>query len=221
MDSKDTIIQKLLEIFPHLTKEQAKSLAASNDSFSVLVTRVLDNNIERPYTDLKDLTKSTRSTQSIQKEYNYPEIFCRMFEDIHASVGSFRKRATDLYEQAQMIQCATRYKFRSAHTYYSIEADDIRAMAEDYNRRAAMLIMRQALEQNKTVDLHGLYVNEALLFLDDLYLFYNFNHITLITGRKYNSLKLRPAVEKWLRKNDFIVSDEGPSLYATKKSHIY
>lgn len=221
MDSRKKIMLKLLEMFPQLTREQAISLASSNDDFSILVTRVLDNNVERPYTDLANITLCNQSNYPIPIEYNYPEVFCRVFHDIHASSNDFRKKAAELFERIRIRGCNVGHKFRPAQTHYSIESDDIRAMAEDYNRRAAMLLMRHTLETGKALDLHGLYVNEALLFLDDLYLFYRFTDITLVTGRKYNSPKLRPAVEKWLHKNNFIVIDEGPSLRGSKRTHIH
>ena len=218
MSSRKAIADALLEMFPHLKASQAESLAATGDDLSVLVTRVLDDNVEAPSVELKEIVRSSRGVCSYEREYNYPEVFQPLYKDLCASVQELRAQASKLYREADRNTGeAIGHRMKCTRSHYSIEADDLRARAGDLNKRAAMLIMRQSLEKSGPVDLHGLYVNEAILFIEDLFRFYNFKTVTFATGRKYNSPKLRPAVEEWLTKHGFMVSDEGPCILATAR----
>lgn len=219
MPTHKAVADTLLEMFPHLKRAQAESLAATEDDLSVLVTRVLDNNLEVPSIELKDIVRNSRSLCSYKREYNYPEVFQPLYRDLHVSVKELRAKASQLHKKAsENTKDAINHRVKSARPHYSIEADDLRSEANELNKRAAMLIMRQSLERDGPVDLHGLYVNEAISFIEDLYAFYNFKKITFATGRKYNSPRLRPAVEEWLVKNNFIISDEGPCILAIKRA---
>lgn len=217
----------LLEMFPKLTKKQAISLAKSGDDFSVIITRILDNNIESPVIDIKDIAVAKRGIQIIKKEYNYPEVFkdalgSRLM-NLENVVRDLRKQAADLYEQAAALHTqptprTTQSLRAGCGLHYAMEADEMREKAAGLNKQAAMLLMREALEKRGPIDLHGLFVKEALAFIDDLYRYYNFKRILFCTGREFNSKTLRPAVEKWLKGHGFIVSDEGPYLCGYKRT---
>lgn len=216
---REEIKEALLAMFPKLTREQARGLAATGDDISVLVTRVLDNNIDAPSVPIREIAWRGPAVWSYSTPYNYPEVFRSRFRDVSACVEDLRKEAAKLFRAASAAgQSALGHPIKPARTHYSIEADELRSDAEVLNRRAAMLLMRRSLESGGPVDLHGLFVNECLGFLDDLLRFYRFREVVLVTGRKYNSSKLRPAVEEWLIKNHFSIIDEGPALRGIKKS---
>lgn len=235
MQSQEEIANKLLEIFPQLKKEEAHTLAFSRDPFSVLVTRVLNNNIERPYSDIK-LFKNQINYRKIEKEYNYkevmqnknlsslkktynnPEIFEIASANIKNAIADFREKAKENYERMKLIMHSNGYCIRTTRHLYLSDLDNLRSKAEQLNKQAAMLLIRLAVINDQEIDLHGFYVKEALLFLDDLYLYSNFNKIGLITGRKTKSQKIRPAVEEWLKKNGFNFYEDGPKIYAIQKN---
>lgn len=208
-----------MEMFPKLTKQQVRCLAATGDDFSVLVTRVLDNNIDAPSVPVSSIAYSCPKSWVCEVPYHYPEVFQPYFADIQECVERLRAEALQLHEQARSHgRSAVGHPVRPARAHYSIEADNARNKAGDLNRRAAMLLMRRSLENSGPIDLHGLYVDEALCFLEDLVRFNRPREMVIVTGRKYNSSRLRPAVEKWLTGCGFTCMDEGPSLRAVRKS---
>lgn len=216
---REDVIRALMEMFPHLSREQATKLADSGDDISVLVTRVLDNNIDRPFAFLSDATVHSRSAPRIYREYNYPEIFQARYSD-PSDHPALREKARDFFEKARGYRRETsQFRMRGAREFYSVEADDLRARARDCNRRAAVLIMREALGMGWPIDLHGLYLEEAIGFIDDLYARVPFREASFITGSEYNSTRLRPAVTQWLQKRHFRVLDEGPLVRGTKPPH--
>ncbi|KAI4292552.1 hypothetical protein PAPHI01_1826 [Pancytospora philotis] len=220
MDPKQ-LQRALMEMFPKLTEAQARSLVLTGDDFSVLVTRVLDNNIGAPMVPLKEMTYRGRAAPKVPRVYNYPEVFRPVYANRHGNVEELRHEAGALHREAeQSAKYGSGQRAPEVRTHYGIENDVLRERAGHFNREAAMLIMRRSLEQGGPIDLHGLYVNEALKFLDDYLVRYRPKDIVLVTGRQYNSARLRPAVEKWLKDNNFMVHDEGPSLHGVLKPDI-
>lgn len=219
MDYHEEIVESLAEMFPDVKKSQIRNLVKSGDDINVIITRILDNNIENHTYDLKDLVSCNKTIYTPTKIYNYPEVFEKISGiSVLEDVNSIRKKASKLYEESNsLIKNAISHEIKSTRIYYSIEAQNKRDEADSLNRKAAMILMRRAVESNGAIDLHGLCVKEAQMFIDDLYTFRNFKEITVVTGQAYKSKKLRPAMEKWFKDHGFTVVDKGASLYASKK----
>lgn len=215
---KQQIKNSLMEMFPELSSSQADMLSSTGDDINVLITRILDNNIDGPTIELKEIAVNSRSNQKYEHELNYPEVFKINNEiDMHQDVKSLRQRASKLLEEASNYSIkAYSTEFKECKSYYGIEADGIREQANEYNRQAAIILMRRAIESNESIDLHGLQVEEALAFVKDLYHFNHFKEIKLITGQKYKSLRIRPVITKWLIDQNFTVVDDGPMIRAFK-----
>ena len=62
-------------VFPALKKSQEKQLAASGDDISILVTWILDKNIERPFLFLSASLAKNNGTTIIRREPHYQDIF--------------------------------------------------------------------------------------------------------------------------------------------------
>lgn len=216
------IKEVLMDIFKDLSEEQASYLASTGDDINVLITRVLDKNIERITIDIKDMTRNPKSVQICEYNFNYPEVFeSKVRIDMHENVQELRKKASKLYQEASKSSLnAYTHEYEECRSHFGIESDNIRDEANALNRKAALIIMRKALESNGPIDLHGLHVNEALGFVKDIYHFYNFKDIRFITGQNYKSLKIRPAITEWLIKQNYTVVDEGPIIRAFKNFHI-
>lgn len=212
---KNEKMNVLMELFPQLKEEQARNLANNGDDINVLITRVIDNNIECPSVPIKELSVNPQRNPKYTHEYNYPEIF-QPYMHIEKCVESLREKAAEYSKRAENNgKLGATHLIKEARSHYLIEADEQREIAKEKNREAAMIILRRALESNGPLDFHGLFVKEALLFLEDYYRYKKFDSLRIVTGRKYNSSKLRPAIEEWFKKKGFYVIDEGPVIYAT------
>jgi len=256
-------------MFPHLKPEQAEYLASTGDEYTVLVTRVLDNNIDPIRITVHDVITNAISPQEFKPEYNYPEVFngirnysvksfngtrdysVKSFNGTRdysvasfngtrdysikssanysaglssndmtePSVAKLRERGNERIEEAMKLTKKAVYNdLNKTRLHYITEADRKWEEAGEIHRKAAVAIMRRAMESTGPLDFHGLYVKEAEMFLDDLYLFKNFREIRIATGQKYNSPKLRVCVEEWLRKHGFMAIDEGPVVCGLKRA---
>lgn len=216
--SKEELEKCLLEMFPELTKKQAHGLLKSGDDVNVIITRILDNNIESPTYDLKDLVRHNRTECMRLTTYNYPEIFEHMLlPSDSADVKQLREEASKLTEESvSLVKNAINHEIKSARIFYSIEAQEKREKASELNREAALAVMRMAALSSGPIDLHGLTVNEATGFMEDLLKFRKFKEITVVTGQIHKSSRLRPAIVAWFHSHGFVTSDRGPSLYAIK-----
>lgn len=216
------IKETLMDIFTDLSEEQASYLASTGDDINILITRVLDKNIDKIKIDIKDIVRKPKSVQSCEYNFNYPEVFDNKYRiNIHDNPSELRKRASKLYEEASKCSLkAHTHEYEKCRSHFGIQSDNIRDEANALNRKAALIIMRKALESNGPIDLHGLHVNEALGFVKDIYHFYNFKDIRFITGQHYKSLKIRPAITEWLVKHNYTVVDEGPVIRVFKNFHI-
>lgn len=208
-----------MEMFPDLEENKAEFLSKTGDNISVIITRILDNNIDPPTIDIKDFSRAA-STRYIQKQhYNYPEVFTRNCKiDMHLDVEFLRRQAATLNREASELgKKAMNFEIKEARYYFSIEAEEKREKAKELNDKAVQILMRRVMERNGDIDLHGFTVEEARKFIDDLYHFKKFEKIRFITGQTYNSSKVRPMVIEWLDKHGFNAHDEGAIVYGVKK----
>lgn len=216
----DNIKKSLMEMFPELDEKKAELLAKTNDDINILITRVLDNNIDPPSLDMKELCPGNRTRYIEKKNYNYREAFEENI-DMHVDISYLRRQASTLNKEAsELLKQGGCHAIREARSYYIIEADKRLEKAKELNRKAAVVLMRRSLESTDAIDLHGFTIDETVKFMDDLYLFKRFNKIKVITGQKYNSLKIRPAVEEWFKKHGFDCYEQGPCVLAIKKPHL-
>ncbi|XP_077301388.1 uncharacterized protein LOC143921954 [Arctopsyche grandis] len=218
--NRDQIKEQLKELFPHLKEKEAQVLADMGEDISVLVTRVLDNNISPPEFYLNELVRTNYPRTKISHSYNYPEVFrdkCTI--NMHIDVKGLRARATLLNNEAyELTKKAIGHTIKGARYHFSIEAEAKRKLAKEINRDAILVLMRKIVEDTGPVDLHGFTVEEAIAFMDDLLYFKKFTEIQLITGQKYNSSRIRPAMQEWFEINKFMCTEEGPCLLGKKKA---
>lgn len=219
MDRK-ALKEQLKELFPHLKESEADLLVSTGDDINILITRVLDNNIEAPSLQLKELVRTNYAPTRITHTYNFPEAFISQSSiNMHQDVRGLRAQASSLNLEAnEFTKQAIGHPVKEARYHFSIEAEAKRTLAKKINREAALILMRKIVEGTGPVDLHGFSVEEALLFMDDLLYFRKFTEIQVITGQRYNSAKIRPALQEWFVKNKFMYSDAGPGLIAKKKA---
>lgn len=208
-----------MEMFPHLEERKAELLSKTGDDLSVIVTRIIDNNIDPPSVEVKDFTRAQSTKYVKTKCYNYPEVFLRNCNvDLHLDVSFLRRQAAILNkEAADLGKKAMSFEIKEARYHFSIEAEKKREKAKELNYKAGLILMRKNIEKNGDIDLHGFTVEEAGKFIDDLYVFKKFDKIRFITGQAYNSQKIRPMVVEWLDKHGFNVYNEGAVVFGVKK----
>lgn len=219
MTGKEKVSEMLLEMFPNLTKRQAMNLANSGDDINILITRVLDNNIENPVHNVKDMFYRGKTKYVPVLDLNFPEVFKRHSSiDSSLDVKDIRKEAAALNEEAYgLTKLAIGHEIKSTRIHYSIEAGERRQVAAELNKKAALSLMRKVVESAGPVDLHGFTVKEAILFMDDLYKIRKFERIEVVTGQAYKSSRLRPAIKEWLERHGFTSSDLGPSILGIRR----
>lgn len=219
---RHTLREQLKELFPHLKNENLDFLSSTGDDINVLITRVLDNNIEPPSFYLNELVRTNYPQISVKYSFNYPEVF----EDystinMHQDIKGLRAEASILIQEAnELTKKAISHPIKETRYHYSIEANNKREHAKEINRKAVAILMRKIVENTGPIDLHGFTVDECIKFMDDLFYFKKFTEIQVITGQKYNSMKIRPAMEKWFEKNNFVWWDAGPGLFAKRKAYF-
>ncbi|KAM0680268.1 hypothetical protein GINT2_001653 [Glugoides intestinalis] len=212
--------KSLMEMFPDLDEKKAELLTKTSDDINILITRILDNNIDPPTFDMKELCLGSRTRYVEKKNYNYQEAFESNI-DMHVDIAYLRKQAAELNkEAAELSKQGVYHDIREARSHYIIEADERIEKAKELNRKAAIILMRRNLESTDAIDLHGFTADETVKFMDDLYLFKRFSKIKVVTGQRYNSLKIRPAVEEWFKRHGFDCYEQGPCVFAIKKPYI-
>lgn len=218
-DRPDNPLQKLLEMFPKLSRKQAELLLARNESFEQIVVRVLDNNIEAPFVSLSDIVLTPASSIQYLHSLNYPEVFAKQFLLESAdSIKRLREEAKSCLEDARILnEKAQRHPIKRMRSHYSIEADNLRNKAKELNRKAALTIMRKTLEKGSDVDLHGLHLKESVNFIEDILYRNRIWKIRIITGREYNSKKLRSAIIELMTKKGYKIKDDGPAIICERK----
>ncbi|KHJ43854.1 Smr domain protein [Trichuris suis] len=125
-------------------------------------------------------------------------------------------------------QDAYRMGMKSAAYHYAQQGHLHDRKCKDANRLAANAILeyRRSLHPPTTVDLHGLYVPEALAAVSELLSNAGSNQtLKLITGKGSHSNdgpKIRPAVVKYLRQKKLEFSESTPGvIVATCRDMIY
>lgn len=217
MDRSEDVRRNLKELFPHLTDMQVSALAKYGDDLNILITRVLDNNIDPPTFEIKELAICASTRYEPEAELNYPEVFEHKV-DMHSSIEDLRSRAAELNrEAAELTKSAINHRIKQARHYFSIEASEKRERAAALNRRAALVLMEKCIGNTGPIDLHGFTVKEATAFMDDLLRLKKFSRIELVTGQVHSSLRIRPAMEEWFQRNGFYCSGQGPYLFAIRK----
>lgn len=213
----DEIYENLLILFPDLSKKDAKRLSQSTDDFNVIITKVLDNNLEGPEVSLKDIVISKPTVLNVNNlYYNYPEVFKNQIH-INEDINELRKKAFLLYKEAKEVKAnGFGTKCKDMVGTYLLESDNIKDRAMEYDKRAAQILMKRIVNKGGAIDLHGLKVHEALLFMDDYYTYKPFKKIEVITGKMKKDGTLRPAIERWFVKHGFGIEDIGPAFIAVK-----
>lgn len=219
---REIIKQQLKELFPHLKNETLNFLASTGDDINVLITRIIDNNIDPPSFFLNELVRTNYPKANVGHAYNYPEVFtdhCSI--NMHQDIKGLRMKASALVKEAnELTKKAISHPIKEARYHFSIESNNKREIAKEINREAVTIMMRKIVENIGPIDLHGFTVEECLGFMDDLLYFKRFTEIQVITGQKYNSMKIRPAMERWFEKNNFMWWDAGPGISARKKPNF-
>jgi len=155
--------------------------------------------------NIKDDCRSPDSSYQATKNPDY--IDYRAEAQMHARMRSecFRKAAiAHAQKQGELAR------------YYSQQGHNHTAEMHDANKRAADKIFRDKnmRHEDKTVDLHGLHVDEALLVLKNFLQAYHsgtpssgIKSLSVITGRgrgsKDGKAKIKPAVLSFLQKNNY------------------
>ena len=223
----------LKSLFKFLTEEDLEFLSKANEDINVLITRVLDNNYKPITIEIKDIELKRTAACLYKKDLNYPELFFnKSFYEENIPEGyveNLRAKAHALHDEAAAL-INKGASNRAFAVEYCIEADKKRELANSINREAALIIMNLSLtnryknpeyvskhKKNGVIDLHGLYKQEALNFIDDLYQKWNFDEINLVTGSKMKNRTLRPAIEEWFEKNKFSWIDLGALIKGKKK----
>lgn len=224
----DQKIHHLSELFPHLTENDLKYLSTTGEDINVLITRVLDNNYKPLILDIKDLASIKYNKTVYKKSLNYPEVFDLTYPADFSKINQLRARASNIHEEANVLHRKASLSKLTA-VEYSSEADRLREEASVYDREAAILVMKQSVEnknhdpeyqsKNKRgylIDLHGLYTKEAIGFMDDLYTVWKFEEINFVTGQKMRNKRMRPVVEQWFVSHGFEHFDIGALIRGRK-----
>ncbi|KAL6122049.1 hypothetical protein NUSPORA_00936 [Nucleospora cyclopteri] len=199
----------LLELFNFLTEEDLNFLISTEEDVNTLITRVLDKNYKPLKLDVKELASVPRSATVYKNPLKYPEVFELYYNQV--DIDEFRLKAARIYDEAtELMKKSTENPKFSIE--YVCEADRKREIAKEYDRMAAINVMRESIKniRKKTddIDLHRLYIREAIDFINDLYIKWSFDSISLVTGQRQKNKRLRPAIEKWFEEHGFSWQDQ-------------
>lgn len=206
------------EMFPHVEDCEIEHLVKTNGNLDSIVSKILTGEYKEFKINLKEMVlKHSHTVTPASRELYFPEIFNSSFIDEHIDVDDVRRQASELYEQASgHSKKDVSYKARHARDYYVEETDCLIERAKELNRRAALVVIKRSIRNPRLIDLHGLYVREALMFLSDFISRMHPREFGIVTGQEKTAGTLRPSVISMLRKNRYSVSEEGPCVYAKK-----
>lgn len=209
------------EMFPHVNNDDVDYLIRTNSNVDMIVTKILTNEYKGFKINLKELViKPSRSVIEVQELY-YPEIFNNNFIDEHIDIQKVREEAQDLYKKAnEYSKKGTNYKTRQSRDYYNEEINELIEKAKRLDRKAALVIIKKSISNPHFIDLHGLYVQEALMFLNDFVNKIKPKKFNVITGQEKIEGNLRPSVISLLKKRNYIVIPEGPYLHVKRSKLI-
>jgi len=138
---------------------------------------------------------------------------------IPTEAASLRNQARQLMLEARAASKQSQFEYRSGcksqAKVLSIQKTTLYRQMEERNQQAAELIFEHFNQNrpNNIIDLHGLYVAEALKYLQDKLKecrSKNILQLTVITGMGNNSpdkmAKIKPEVEKFARENHFKIT---------------
>jgi hypothetical protein len=142
-----------------------------------------------------------------------------------SSADAYRKEAEYLAGQSKNLLNASKEAAARGATYRAEickqDADNYRMSMQCYNKAAARIIFDQnnswALQRENKVDLHGLFVEEALEKLNETIRSFKWqgkNEIIVITGQglhSQNGPKLKPAVITFARKQNIKFQENHPN----------
>lgn len=133
---------------------------------------------------------------------------------IPTEAASLRNQARQLMLKARAASKQSQFEYlsgcKSQAKVLSIQKTTLYRQMDERNQQAAELIFEHFNQNrpNKIIDLHGLYVAEALKYLQDKLIecrSKNILQLTVITGMGNNSpnkiAKIKPEVEKFVREN--------------------
>lgn len=214
----DQVKEFVKEMFPDVENEDIDYLVRTNSNIDAVVNKILSGEYKGFRINLKDLVvKPPFGANSMTLDLYYPEIFKNNFIDEHVDVEEMRRKAHATYKRAR--ECSRKeltYKNRLAKEYYTDEIEKLVEEAKKWNRKAALVIIKKSIKTPQLLDLHGLYVEEALMFLSDFTNKINPREFGVVTGREKVEGSLRPSIISFLKKRNYLVSEDGPCVYGRK-----
>lgn len=206
------------EMFPHLNDEIINRLFLSSKDINIVITKILDNNYDGLYLNLKDLTVNQIHQNIHKKNFFYPELFNNSFIDVKEGDKN-HDYVINLYEKIKYFKnksCICKDK-RLAQ-FYQQEIEKLHLEIDKRNRKRVLAVLKNTLKKPEMLDLHGLYTKEALMFISDYITFFKPLEINLVTGREGHSNSLRPSVIAYLKQHNYkVVMDDSPCVKGTKK----
>ncbi|KAG0432414.1 Smr domain-containing protein [Dictyocoela muelleri] len=220
----------LKEMFPDTPSEKLNQVINSHDTLESMINTLLnpDISVEIPLKTYLESIKVPRSNlQKLERKLYFPEIFGCNDNKIYDHF-SLRKEARQLYElrDEKFERSKEEFKrnglFREVAVVYSDEAEELNRKAKEIDRKACISVIREMMMRvdKDTLDLHNLYVKEALMLVSD---YLNINKpsvITLIVGQSFSSHALRPSVIEFLDKKNYDVNEDGPKVIGWLKKKI-
>ncbi|KAB0796427.1 hypothetical protein PPYR_10488 [Photinus pyralis] len=228
-------IQKLCNSFPSVSKSLLMEiLHAHNNSYEqtveVLLASTDRDSIYDPHEDIR-VPPIPDAVLNEMKLANEEKLATETVDDVSKTAIEYRDEANDYYgkhnECMQKAQRAFQSRQYAVAQFYSDLAKSYTRLYEQTNGLAATAFLQEhseKLQNFQTLDLHYLYVKEALPALD-IFLDRNINLLRgtnkkketlfIITGRGKRSpgkSRLRPAVIQHLRKRDIKYSLLNPGL---------
>lgn len=230
----------LKEMFPETPIEVIEKVINTHDTLDSMINTLLNPDIavEVPLKTYMESIKVPRSVlQKPAKKIYFPEIFggndkgarCDLDDTKIYDHFALRDEAQQLYALRDELLERSKLEFkrngfyREAASVYGQEADQINRDAKAIDRKACISVIKEMLArvEKDTLDLHNLYVREALMLVSDYITVYQPKRITLIVGQAYSSHAIRPSVIDFLGKKEYIVSEDGPKVIGWRKKCLF
>ncbi|EPR78522.1 hypothetical protein SLOPH_1868, partial [Spraguea lophii 42_110] len=227
MKERIKLRNQLKEIFPNISSDIIEQTINENNNIDEMIINLLEpSNVDvTPNEYLYNMKEYIRRGGSkIEKKYNYEEIFGKKHVDYNLDPLKLRKEAFELYEKAQIIisEASNKYSKKSLNpslTYYTDKAMKLQEKAKSLNHTASTIFLNNMLKRCEefTLDFHNLHVKESIDFLEDYIEVKNPQKMKIITGQKYNSVRLMPEITKYLNTKKYKTKENGPAIIAIKK----
>ncbi|ELA41182.1 uncharacterized protein VICG_01781 [Vittaforma corneae ATCC 50505] len=147
MESED-IKKCLLELFPKLDENRAKFLATTGDDINVLITRVLDNNIDPPTVEIKDFCRvdshieDNKSLYHAKPHYNNKHNACYLSAQQSIQTTASNISLYDNYNYPEVFE-------KTCSIDMHVDVEHLRKKAADLNKQASRLYAESAVHQFK------------------------------------------------------------------------